>query len=149
MKKYQPSKISLISLKIIFLILLIGIIVALNIFLDFVPIVKEIASIALILIYLFTFFIYLPLFYKRTTYIISKSEITINSGVFIISKKIINSNSLVYLTRLRLPLSNLCKWEIIIVNALGSSLFIPFLSKSDADEIYSTLSSQIETAKEN
>ncbi len=145
MRKYYPSKMSLFALRVIFFVFVVGIIVTSNIVIDEFFLLRDILCLSLVSIYVAIFFVYLPLYYKKATYIVGKNQIIINSGVFFLTQRIISCNSLVYATHLKPPLSRKFAWEFIIINALGGSLVLSLLSSKDAKEIYTFLTKLIES----
>ena len=77
----------------------------------------------------------LPFYFHKARYTVSSKEITAKSGLVMTSKQFMLTSAVKSVTSILLPLGRLTGMNFIVLNALGSRLVIPFLSRRDAEEI--------------
>lgn len=148
MKKYHPSKISLIILKVILLLLTIIFSFLAKVYLSAYPILMFTAIILFCALFVIFGIFWLPLYFSKTIYYISDFEISKQSGVLFEKKQLMKVKSVQYYTRLLTPLSKFTGLNFIKMNALGGSILLWFLHKDDANEIADTLALAIRARDE-
>jgi len=143
MKKYYLNKTALKILKVMSFFVALLLTVLARIYLSVYPIVMWSA----IALFWFLFFslglIALPIYFSSTYYCVSSNEISKQSGVFIKSQQLLRVSSIQYITKIYTPFSHFTGLNFIKMNAFGGFMVLMFLSKSDAQEISSTVSFSI------
>ncbi len=147
MKKYYPSKISLNILKVLGFIISIVITILSTKYLVAYKIIMWITIIIFWLSYILVLLIAFPIYFKRTTYCISSSEVSKQSGIIYLTRQLMRTKSIQYYTLFSTPLSKYTGFNFIIFNALGGRVIFLFLSDNDASEITSTISAIIRQNK--
>lgn len=141
LKKYYADKTCLNLLRVLILILTVGLIVAAYYFLRPIPILMWILIGIFSAIYFFVGILWLPLYFSRASYLVSSQEIIRNTGFFWHMQQVMKVPAIQYATLITTPLSKYTGLNFIVVNALGGSMLLLFLSGKDAEEILRTLSS--------
>lgn len=148
MRKYMPSKRPLIIIDILIFFGIIFIKAILEIIGRFAHfrlsgfwIVWVIAAFAAL--------IFLPIFFFGVFYTVSAKEITACRSLIISRKTLMSANAVKSVTAIMLPLSRFTGMNFVVINALGSRLVIPFLSKSDTEEITAILNRTIRERNSN
>lgn len=77
----------------------------------------------------------LPFYFHKARFTVSAREITAKGGLFFTSKQFMLTSSVMSVTTVMMPLGRFTGMNFLILNALGSRLLIPFLSRKDAEEI--------------
>ncbi|MBQ8965155.1 PH domain-containing protein [Ruminococcus sp.] len=85
----------------------------------------------------------LPFYFHKAQYTVSSKEITAKGGLVITSKQFMLTSAVKSVTSILLPLGRLTGMNFIVLNALGSRLVIPFLSRRDAEEIAELVNNSI------
>ena len=85
----------------------------------------------------------LPFYFHKACYTVSNKEITAKSGLIITSKQFMLTSSVTSVTSILLPLGRLTGMNFIILNALGSRLVIPFMTRRNAEEIADLVNNSI------
>ena len=88
-------------------------------------------------------FIFLPLYFAKTSYSLGGSLIAKRSGMIFTTRQLMRGSAVQYLTTVITPLSSLTSLNFIIVNALGGKVFLAFLTREEIAEITSELNSYI------
>lgn len=90
----------------------------------------------------------LPFYFHKAGYTVSSKEITAKSGLIVTSKQFMLTSAVKSVTAIFLPLGRFTGMNFIVLNALGSRLVIPFLSKRDAQEIADQVNNSIRSRGE-
>lgn len=143
MKKYYPSKTSLIILKVLGFSVSVLITYLATIFLTPYPIIMWIVIGLFWTAFISVLMIAFPIYFKRTNYYISSSEISKQSGIIYYTKQLMRTESVQYMTLFSTPLSKYTGFNFILFNALGGKVVFFFVSSDDAGEITSTVSAAI------
>lgn len=85
-------------------------------------------------------FIVMPLYFSRTQYTLDKSSISKKGGLIYTKKQLMRISSVQYYTLVKTPLSSITSLNFVIIHALGGTIIINYLSKSDLKEIEKALS---------
>lgn len=85
----------------------------------------------------------LPFYFHKACYTVSNKEITAKSGLIITSKQFMLTSAVKSVTSILLPLGKLTGMNFIILNALGSRLVIPFMTRRNAEEIAELINNSI------
>lgn len=143
MKRYFPAKSALTTLKILLFIPLVAILTCAKIYLSAYPIIMWSSMLLFCALYVFAALFWLPLYFKKTVFNVSRKEIAKHSGVFYEKRQLMRVSSVQYMTRIFTPFSKLTGLNFIKFNALGGSIFLLFLEHKEADEIATLISSEI------
>ena len=149
MKRYLADKTSLNIMRLVILILTTVIIFLSYYYLDFLPWLMWIISIAAAAVGIFTVSFYLPMYFKSAGYYINSDKIVKKTGVFIKVNQCMRVESVQYITSVTTPFSKLTGFNFIILNAFGGKLILAFLSKKDMQEIHSFIFSKIKKRRVN
>lgn len=139
MRKYRPTRTALYSLQFLELILCALLSIVAWYYLRFFPTLAWIAVMLLVVIYILTALVYLPIYISKTVITIGENEIIVKSGVFFETKSIMTHDAVQYISIVRTPLSKYTSLNNIVVNALGGRQFLLFLSRDNAEEIVDIL----------
>ena len=143
MKKYYPNKTSLKILIVVFLALTIFLNIAARLYLSAYPIIMWSAIGLFWVLFIIIVLIGFPIYFSKTYYYVSSTEISKQSGIFIESRQLMRVNSIQYVTRVITPFSRYTGLNFLKMNALGGYLVLLFLSRADAEDIASTISASI------
>lgn len=149
MKKYYADKTCLNLLRIVLLIVVTALIYLAVRFLGFFPTVMWIAVGVVAAAYIFFGIIYLPLYFRNAAYIISNEEISKHAGFFIRTKQYMRFSAVQHAALITTPFSNYTGLNFIMISALGGKMMLLFLSRSDAEEIYSFISAELRMRKKD
>ena len=139
MKKYYADRKSLNIFRVILLLLVAALDGAAYYFLlPIFPLVGWIVIISITTIYAFAAWIILPLWYRSVSYLVSPDSIVVKSGFITQSTHIMRMSAAQHVVLVTTPFSRYTGMNFITVNALGGFVVMLFLSRSDAEEIYST-----------
>ena len=139
MKKYYPSKAALNFLRLVIAAAAIGLTYVCFRYLHSIEILMY------ILVGIFwgggfaLCFIFLPLYFAKTSYSISSDIISKHSGMIFTTRQLMRGGSVQYVTAVITPFSRFTALNFIVINALGGKIFLAFLSKKDAAEITAAL----------
>lgn len=145
MRKYQPSMKALNLIRVLlFVAAALFCLAAVWAGIRFsLPIIMYIALPVFALLYIFVSFIYLPIYFKNSVFLISPDEVSKQSGVFFTSHQFMKFSSVQYFTEIRFPLSRLTSCNFIILHALGGTVVLTFLSRHDFEELSAALAHEI------
>lgn len=143
MKKYYADKTCLNLLRVLILILAAGLVAAAYYFLRPIPILMWILIGIFSAVYFFVGILWLPLYFSRASYLVSSKEIIRTTGFFWHMQQVMKVSAVQYATLITTPFSKYTGLNFILVNALGGSMLLLFLSRKDAEEILRTISSAI------
>ncbi|MBP3760479.1 MAG: PH domain-containing protein [Ruminococcus sp.] len=134
MKKYQPDRHGLISVRILttlFSVILsvISKIYVISEFLLFIVIIF------IVTISIFVMFVYFPLYFSSLAYETTSTEVIKHSGVIVRSHQAIRFDSIQYTTVVSSPLSQYTGFNFVIFFIYGGQLRLDFLSRQDTIEI--------------
>ncbi len=87
--------------------------------------------------------IILPIWYKSVSYCVSGETAAICSGFFIKSCQLVRIASIQHIVLVTTPFSRYTGMNFVTLNFLGGFAIMPFLSYSDALEIYSKIQREI------
>ncbi len=87
--------------------------------------------------------IILPIFFRRGVIYISNTEISLHSGVFFRRRQHMRASSVQYTSQTKFPLATLTSLNFIALHALGATVVLPFLSRSDSEEIITLINTRI------
>lgn len=144
MKKYYTDKTCLALIRIILLAVTSALIFSAYYFLRSLPILMWILTAVFGVAYLIFGVIWLPLYFTNTNCSVSSDEIIRHSGIFWRTKQIMPMESVQYVTLITTFFSKYTGLNFVIVNALGGSIILMFLSVSDAEEIMKSIRSSID-----
>lgn len=143
MKKYYPARSALITMKTVLFVPLVILLACAKHFLTAYPIIMWSCIALFCVLYIFSALIWLPLYFKKTIYNVSRREIAKHSGVFYEKRQLMRVSSVAYMTRVFTPFSRLTGLNFVKFNALGGSIFLLFLENKDVTEISTLVSSEI------
>lgn len=143
MKKYYPYKTSLKILRVLAFLFICLLSFLCTRFLDPYPIIMTLAIILFWTSYVVVLLIALPIYFAKTNYFISTNEVAKQSGIIYFTRQLMRTDSIQYMTYFSTPLSKYTGFNFLVFNALGGKVVFLFLSKKDAEEIYSTISATI------
>jgi len=134
LKKYQPDRHGLISVRILttlFSVILsvISKIYVISEFLLFIVIIF------IVTISIFVMFVYFPLYFSSLAYETTSTEVIKHSGVIVRSHQAIRFDSIQYTTVVSSPLSQYTGFNFVIFFIYGGQLRLDFLSRQDTIEI--------------
>ena len=87
--------------------------------------------------------ILLPMYFRRTVFYISQSEITVHTGLIYLKREHMKMSAVQYVTRISMPLSSLSGFNFVILRALGGNLVLPFLGTAECEEIAQAVQGEI------
>ncbi len=149
MKRYYPARSSLTLIKLLLFIPFVIILALLRYYVTSNAIVMWTSMLLCSFLYVFGALIWLPLYFKKTIYNISRKEIAKTSGVWFQKHQLMKVSSVQYLTRIYSPLSKFTGLNFVRFNALGGTITLVFLSKEDTEEIITLISSEIRLKENN
>ncbi|HAE53263.1 MAG TPA: hypothetical protein DCG30_08415 [Ruminococcus sp.] len=134
MKKYQPDRHGLISVRILttlfsVILSIISKIYVISEFLLFIVIIF------IVTISIFVMFVYFPLYFSSLAYETTSTEVIKHSGVIVRSHQAIRFDSIQYTTVVSSPLSQYTGFNFVIFFIYGGQLRLDFLSRQDTIEI--------------
>ncbi len=134
MKKFFPDKNASRSLKLIVIIGAILILAAVRLY---IPVDKVVIIVGAVLLatVIFCDFIYIPLYFRSLRYESDGKSITRYSGVIMKFSKSVEFSAVQYTAAVSMPFSKHTGFNIAVLFVYGGQLRLPFLSKSDCDEI--------------
>jgi membrane protein YdbS with pleckstrin-like domain len=135
MKRYKPAIFPVLSgmlLIMVLFMLLSALIINLD---EYLPFSYKYLVVPVNIVGGIVSFILLPLYYINTFYTVSAKVVTAKTGLIISAKSFMPISSVRSVTTILVPLGNIFGFNIVILNAQGSSLVIPFIPKRDAKEI--------------
>lgn len=140
MKKYYADKNSMNLMRIALLIVALLLIGAVYYFLfDRFVLAAKIAITAIASIYAAAALIILPVWYKSVSCCVSSETVSICTGIFIKSNMLVRVSSIQHVILVTTPFSKYTGMNFVTLNFLGGFAVLPFLSHSDALEIYSKI----------
>ena len=140
MLRFKPEKKAGIYIYLVILLVVVGISFTAIKFHDSFGFILDIMVLILLVISVIFMFFLIPIYFARSEYIISEDEI-IKNTVFIKHKhKVMPTSAVASVTVLITPLSRFTGFNMVIINALGARLFIPFISRYDCKLISRQLS---------
>ncbi len=146
MKRYVPAKMALHSIRFIMVILAVAVTILSYIFFNnhniIMWIIIGVCWGAVILYGVF----FIPLYFKKTVYNISDTDIRKKTGMVFFSKQYMKVRSIQYVSTIITPFSKLTGLNFIIANAWGGRMVFCFLTRDEAMELSSHLD---EMAKNN
>ena len=148
LKKYYMDKTCMSFLRVIMFYITMGLIVAIRYFLYFIPIIMWIFMGIFGAMFIAFGLVWLPLYFERGSFMVSRTEIIRNTGFFIRTRQIMKTEAIQYISLVTTPLSRYTGFNFIALYALGGTIVLPFLSKSDAEEISKFLNLLIHSRKE-
>lgn len=95
------------------------------------------------------FFFYVPFCLQRIHITVTDTKILIDSGVFLMRSRSLLLRSLQLSSVIYTPLSRYTGLNFVPLHAYGSTLLLPFLSKSDAMELHTFLSDYLRSHMED
>ena len=143
MRTYKPSKRPLILIYLILLLILLLIKYAMGLVSRFIPFsVNSVIFPLWVGITVFSVFI-LPIYFVKSSFNVSSKEITAVTGLVVTTKQFMLTESVKSVSTIFTPFGKYTGMNFIVLNALGSKLMMPFLSKSDALEITAVINRSI------
>lgn len=143
MRTYKPSKKPLAVIYIGLFLVLLLIKFAMNIVNRFIPFsVDTYIQPVWIIVALFAVFI-LPIYFFSSYFTISSTEITVKAGMIVTTKQFMPTSSVKSVTAIITPLSKITALNFVVLNALGSRVVLPFLTKKNVDEITAEINHSI------
>ncbi len=139
MRKFLPKRSALIIIDILILLLCGGVTAAALIYLSSFKILMW------IIIGLFwglgVLFgaILLPMYFRRTVIYLSKTELSLHSGLLWLIREHMRLSAVQYVTKIDFPLGQRLGFVFVTAHGLGGSIIMPFLSYNDAEEILNAL----------
>ena len=134
MKKYQPDRHGLISVRILTTLFSVILSIISNIY-----VISEfllfIVIIFIVTISIFVMFVYFPLYFSSLAYETTSTEVIKHSGVIVRSHQAIRFDSIQYTTVVCSPLSQYTGFNFVIFFIYGGQLRLDFLSRQDTIEI--------------
>ncbi len=88
-------------------------------------------------------FIFLPIYFKSSRYMIGEREIKKQAGMLFFTKQYIKLESIQYVSSVIFPLSQFTGLNFVTINAFGGRVIFMFLSRNDALEIIDYLEESI------
>ncbi|MEG0614457.1 MAG: PH domain-containing protein [Oscillospiraceae bacterium] len=143
MKKYLADKTSLSLLRVVAFILTAALIFLDFYFLYIIPLLMWILIGIIVLAFFAIIIIWLPLYFMRAIYCISAEIVVRNTGFFLQMKQVMRVDAIQYFTVVKTPFSRFTGLNFLVINALGGSIVLNFLSQNDIDEISKTLAKAI------
>lgn len=134
MKSYKPDRRSMNTLRAasaaaaIILITAFGLLIP--IYSLMITLIAGAAAAAVIVI-----FVYLPMYFSSLSYTADEDEISKTSGAVFRKKQSVKLSSVQHYTLISTPLSERTGLNFIILYVYGGRIFMPYLSKADANEI--------------
>ena len=145
MRTYKPSKRPLAVIYIVLFLILLLIKYAMNIVNRFVPFsVDTYIQPVWIIVSVFAVFI-LPIYFFKSYFTVSSTEITVKAGLIITTKQFMPASSVKSVTAIMMPFNGFTAMNFVVINALGSRVVMPFLSKKNAIEITAVINHSIRT----
>lgn len=140
MKKYYADKNSMNLMRFLLLIVAVLLIGAAYYFLfERFTVIAKIVIVAVASIYAAAALIILPIWYRSVYCCISGETASICTGIFIKNCQLVKIASVQHIILVTTPFSRYTGMNFITLNFLGGFAVIPFLSYSDATEIYSKI----------
>ena len=147
MRTYKPSKRPLILIYTLLFLILLLIRYAVHLISRFIPFSVDYIIFPMWIAAAFFAVFILPIYFIRSFFTVSGKEITTYTGLVITTKQFMLTESVKSVTAIITPLSRFTGMNFIVLNALGSKLLMPFLSKKDAMEITSMINQSIRARK--
>ena len=95
---------------------------------------------SIVAIYLLVLF---PLYYKKTRFLVSDGDIVKYTFLFAFKYQYMTMDSVKSVSTIITPFSRLTGLNFIVINALGSKMFLPFLTKKECKEITEFLNENV------
>lgn len=108
------------------------------------PLCRDILLLVWLLVGSFFAGIFLPLYFRNTTYFVSGTTIVKQSGVFFLHKQTMRVRAIQYTTAIHGPFSKVSGLNLLVLNALGGRMLLFFLNRHDMDEILRLLRTQLD-----
>ncbi len=87
--------------------------------------------------------VYFPLYFRSIKFSVGENEIGYQSGVFANRRRFMSRERVVFISLIKTPFTPILRIVILRIMATGSMISIPFVGKSDAEEIISVLSPEL------
>ena len=143
MKKYKPTKtpvfITMILVSVIFYVLYKVVRYAK----EYIPCPIEYIQIPVAIVGGIVVLLLLPVYYFNTFYTVTNKAVTSNTGVLLTVKQMMPLSSVKSVTAIYVPFGNVLGYNIVILNAQGTNLMIPFIPRNDAKEITDIINNEI------
>jgi membrane protein YdbS with pleckstrin-like domain len=133
----------MIFIRIIILLLLVALDVLAYVYLAKYVIVRYIVMGVITVVGVFFLSIYVPIYFKRLSFKVSKEIISKESGFFIKSTQTMKVSSIQYVTSIYIPLFRYIGFNFIIFNALGGYMIFNFLSTQDSNKVLQYINRKI------
>lgn len=143
LKVYRADNNCMIFIKIIIILVMLGVDIVSYIYLQSYKLIMYILMGSITVLGIFFASIYVPLYFKRISFKVSKDILSKKSGFFIKTNQTMKVSSVQYVTSIYIPLFRYIGFNFIIFNALGGHLIFSFLSKQDSSEILELIDNQI------
>lgn len=144
MKKYYADRNSMNLMRILLFIVTALLVGAVYYFLfERFTTAAKIAITAIASIYAALALIILPVWYKSIYCCVSSETASICTGIFIKNNQLVKVSSIQHVILVTTPLSKYTGMNFVTLNFLGGFAVLPFLSYSDATEIYSKIQQAI------
>ena len=131
----KPVKRSGIFIYLLVLVVAVGITVLEQVFDYFLKDVGFYIVIAVWIIAAAFLLILIPLYYKKTRFMVSEDDIVKYTFLFNFKYQYMTMDSVKSISTIITPLSRITGLNFIIINALGAKIILPFLHKNDCREI--------------
>ena len=143
MKKYKPAKmpvfLTMVMVSVIFYVLYKVIRYAE----EYIPCPIDYIQIPVAIVGGIVVLIMLPVYYFNTFYTVTSKAVTSNTGVLMTVKQLMPVSSVKSVTTVLVPFGNILGYNIVILNAQGTNLIIPFIPLRDAKEIADMINNEI------
>lgn len=143
MRKYIPFARAQSIIKLVILILLAAITAAARIYLVSFRILMTVIICLFWTIGILFGFIIIPGYFHRTVVYISGVEIALHTGMLFKKREYMRMSAVQYVTRVDFPLGGFSGFNFILVRGLGGTLVLPFLRKTDCDDIMNLINAKI------
>ncbi|MFT3950528.1 MAG: hypothetical protein QM689_00855 [Oscillospiraceae bacterium] len=147
MRKYKPNKSALSFIRLLIFLACAAACYAANRYLEAYPILMYCVYAICAGVFVTVGIFLLPVYFAKTSYLISADDITKISGLFVVRKDYMLTGSIQYLTTVTIPFSRFTALNFIIVNALGGKVLLAFLRSNEVIEISATLNHAIRKRK--
>lgn len=144
---YKPSKRPLIIIYILLFLILLLIRYAVNLISRFIPFSVDFILMPLWIAAAFFSIFILPIYFVKSFFSVSAGEIFTQTGMVVYTKQFMLSTSVKSVTTIVTPFGKYTGLNFVVLNALGSRLIMPFLTKKDALEITAIINRSIRSRK--
>lgn len=143
MLKYRPSTKPLYIIWLLLLLIMLILKYAFSYVQKFIPFSNMYILIPIWVAATFFAVFILPFYFKKAFFTVTSKAVTSFSGVIITSRQFMPLDSIMSVTIISFPFAKLFGFNFVILNSMGANLIIPFLKKSDAEELTASVNGAI------